>query len=123
MENYTFSYKYSAATNKEVESIRNKYIPREETKLERLKRLDRKAQNAGTVEGLCLGIIGVLVFGIGICIMLGAIEGSFLLSYICCTAGIALMLPAYPVYRYLSKKVKTALTPEILKLSDELIQK
>ena len=123
MENQHFTYNYSAVRNKEVESIRNKYIPREETKLERLKRLDRKAQNAGTVEGLCLGVIGVLVFGIGICIMLGALDGPFILSYLCCTAGIALMLPAYPVYRYLSKKVKTALTPEILKLSDELIQK
>ena len=34
MENNTFSYNYSAVRNKEVESIRRKYMPREESKLE-----------------------------------------------------------------------------------------
>ena len=40
MENNTFSYNYSATRNKEVESIRKKYLPHEESKLETLKRLD-----------------------------------------------------------------------------------
>ena len=44
MENTTFNYTYSAERNKEVESIRNKYMPREESKLERLKKLDLRVQ-------------------------------------------------------------------------------
>ena len=63
MENNTFRYNYSATKNQEVESIRKKYMPHEESKLERLKKLDRRAQEAGMIESLCLGIIGVLVFG------------------------------------------------------------
>ena len=93
MENNTFTYSYSAARNKEVEDIRRKYIPHEESKLERLKRLDRKVQSAGTVEGLCFGIIGAL-----------------------------LMIPAYPIYRRISSKTRAELTPEILSLSEEIIR-
>ena len=33
----TFIYNYSAKENKEVQEIRNKYLPREESKLEELK--------------------------------------------------------------------------------------
>ena len=46
MENNTFSYNYSATKNKEVESIRRKYMPHEESKLERLKKLDLCVQMA-----------------------------------------------------------------------------
>ena len=63
MENNTFSYNYSATRNKEVESIRRKYMPHEESKLERLKKLDLRVQMAGTIESLGFGIVGALVFG------------------------------------------------------------
>ena len=80
MENKSFTYNYSAARNKEVESIRRKYMPREESKLETLKRLDYRVQSAGMIEGLCLGIIGALVFGIGMCFFL---EVCYLVSHLC----------------------------------------
>ena len=80
MENNTFSYNYSAARNKEVESIRNKYIPREESKLERLKKLDLRVQMAGTIESLCFGIVGTLVFGLGMCFFLDVFAGAAWLS-------------------------------------------
>ena len=62
MENTTFNYTYSATRNKEVESIRRKYMPREESKLERLKKLDLRVQMGGTVEILSFGTVGALVF-------------------------------------------------------------
>ena len=40
MENNSFQYTYSAPENQEVLMIREKYIPKEETKLEKLRRLD-----------------------------------------------------------------------------------
>ena len=36
MTDTTFSYRYSAKENKEVQEIRRKYLPREESKLEEL---------------------------------------------------------------------------------------
>ena len=63
--NRVFTYQYSATQNKEVERIRNKYLPREESKLEMLRKLDNRVQSAGMVPALCIGTIGCLVFGIG----------------------------------------------------------
>ena len=67
MNEQTFTYQYSAKQNKEVEHIRNKYLPKKASKLEMLKKLDRKARTAGQWQALTLGIVGCLVFGVGMC--------------------------------------------------------
>ena len=122
MENNTFSYNYSATRNKEVESIRNKYIPREESKLERLKKLDLRVQTAGTIEGLCFGVVGALVFGLGMCFFLDVFAGEVWLTALLMVLGTIIMIPAYPIYRRIARKTKTELTPEILRLSEEIMK-
>ena len=122
MENNTFSYNYSAARNKEVESIRRKYMPHEERKLERLKKLDLRVQMAGTVESLCFGVVGALIFGIGMCFFLDVFAGAAWLSALFMIIGSLIMIPAYPIYRKIAQKTKTELTPEILRLSEEIIK-
>ena len=77
----TFVYKYSAKENKEVQEIRNKYLPREESKLEELKRLDYMVQRSGIIESLCFGIGGALVFGLGLCLAMQIIgNGIFMIT-------------------------------------------
>ncbi len=122
MENTTFSYNYSAARNKEVESIRRKYILHEESKIETLKRLDRKVQGAGVIESLCFGIIGALVFGIGMSIFLEVFSGAAWLTALLMILGTLLMIPAYPIYRRIALKTKAELTPEILRLTEEIMK-
>lgn len=122
MENNTFHYNYSAARNREIESIRQKYIPCEESKLEKLKKLDLRVQSAGMIESLCLGVIGALVFGIGMCFFLDVFAGAAWLSALFMIIGAFIMIPAYPIYRRIARKTKTALTPEILRLSEEMIK-
>ena len=122
MENKSFTYNYSAARNKEVESIRRKYMPHEESKLETLKRLDYRVQTAGMVESLCFGIIGALVFGVGMCFFLDVFAGAAWLTAILMICGTLLMIPAYPIYRRIARKTKAELTPEILRLSEEIMK-
>ena len=122
MENKSFTYNYSAARNKEVESIRRKYMPHEESKLEKLKRLDYRVQMAGMIEGLCFGIIGALVFGVGMCFFLDVFAGAAWLTAILMICGTLLMIPAYPIYRRIARKTKAELTPEILRLSEEIMK-
>lgn len=122
MENTTFSYNYSAARNKEVENIRKKYMPKEESKLEKLKKLDLRVQMAGTIEGLCFGIIGALVFGVGLCFFLEVFTGAAWLSALFMIIGAIIMIPAYPIYKKIALKTRTELTPEILRLSEEIIK-
>ena len=122
MENNTFTYQYSAKTNKEVEAIRSRYLPHEASKLEKLRKLDFKAQSAGQIESLCLGVIGCLIFGIGMCFGLDVFAGGDWLTAIFCVIGTLVMIPAYPVYKRISKKIKSELTPEILRLSEEIMK-
>ena len=122
MENNTFSYTYSATRNKEVESIRRKYMPHEESKLETLKRLDYRVQTAGMIESLCFGIIGALVFGVGMCFFLDVFAGAAWLTALLMVLGAVIMIPAYPIYRRIARKTKTELTPEILRLSEEIMK-
>lgn len=116
----TFSYSYSARDAKEIQEIRSKYLPREESKLERLKRLDRRAQDAGMLESLTVGMVGFLLFGTGFCMAGGVIGGGIAFAAVIMAISIFPIAIAYPLYRKISKRVKTELTPQILQLADEI---
>ena len=122
MENKPFTYNYSAVRNKEVENIRRKYLPEEESKLETLQRLDCKVQSAGMIESLCFGIIGALVFGVGMCFFLEVFAGATWITVLFMIIGTLLMIPAYPIYKKIARKTKAELTPEILRLSEEIMK-
>ncbi|MBQ8372545.1 MAG: hypothetical protein IJX38_06395 [Clostridia bacterium] len=122
MENTeVFTYNYSAKKKNEIENIRSRYLPKEENKIEILRKLDNRVKMAGTVESLVIGIIGCLVFGVGMCFGLGALPGAAWLAYLLGAVGFVVMLPAYPVYRYISRNTREKIAPEILRLSDELM--
>lgn len=122
MENNVFNYRYSATQNKEVERIRERYLPKEESKLDALRRLDRRVQSAGTLTGLIVGIVGCLLFGIGMCYGLDVFAGADIWTLLFCILGAAVMLPAYPIYRRIAHRTKEKLTPEILRLSEEIMK-
>ena len=120
MNENAFSYTYSAPENQEVLNIRKKYLPREETKLEELKRLDHLVQNSGVTESLCAGIGGCLVFGLGLCLAMEVIGHMIWLGVILGLVGTVGMLAAFPVYRKYFNKAKAQHTPRILELAAEL---
>ena len=118
-ENF-FNYTYNASSKQEALQIRNKYLPKEESKLDELKRLDRLVQSSGMIAALCVGIISCLIFGVGLCFCLeviGSVTWPGILFGIVGTAG---MLVAYPLQRKLQKKAKQKYVPRILELSKEL---
>ena len=122
MEN-TFSYKYSAKENAEVQAIRKKYLPKSESKLDELKRLDETVQASGMVESLCAGIGGALIFGLGLCLAMQVIGSGLVMMIIGVLIGIvgmAGMLVAYPVYRKVFSATKEKYAPRILELTAEL---
>ena len=106
----------------DIENIINKYLPKEESKMDILKNLDSRVQTAGMTEGLTVGIVGCLIFGIGICFGLDVLQGADWLTLLFCGIGVVTMIPAYPIYKRIAKKTKEKLTPEILRLSDEIIK-
>ena len=62
MENNNgFTYSYSAEKKNEAETIRRKYLPREETPLERLKSLDARVGRAGVIDSLVMGVKSIRI--------------------------------------------------------------
>ena len=120
MNENAFSYTYSATCNQEVLDIRKKYLPREETKLEELKRLDRLVQTSGVTESLCAGIGGCLVFGLGLCLAMKVIGKMIWLGVILGLIGAVGMLTAFPVYQKFFNKAKERHRARILELVAEL---
>ena len=117
---HSFSYTYRAKENQEVLNIRKKYLPQEETKIEELKRLDGLVQNSGVMESLIVGILGCLVFGLGMCLAMKVIGNAMWLGVLLGLAGAIGMGFAYPVNRKCYNKVKNQHLPRILELTAEL---
>ena len=115
-----FSYTYSAPANQEVLNIRRKYLPQEESKLDELKRLDRTVQNSGVMEALIVGVVGCLIFGVGMCFGLGVFGTVTWPAVIFGLIGTVGMIFAYPVNRKCYNKAKNVHLPRILELAAEL---
>lgn len=119
--NNQFTYQYSSTQKKEVEELRKKYLPKEESKIEILNKLDSLVQRAGVIEAMSVGICGCLVFGIGLCFGLNVFTGGLWLAFIFGIIGVIVMCFAYPIYKLLKKNAKAKYAPEIIRLSEEII--
>lgn len=120
--NETFNYTYSATEQEEVRKIREKYIPKSEDKLERLRALDESVTKRGTVVSVIIGILGTLIFGIGMCCCLVWASRWFVPGIIIGVFGIALTASAYPIYSHITAVEREKIAPEIIKLTDELMK-
>ena len=122
-----FSFTYSAAQQQEVEHIRKKYLPQEENKMERLRKLHRSAGKKAQAWSIAVGVIGALILGAGMSLCmteLGAALGNLamLIGILIGIVGMVLVALAYPVYNRVLKKQREHIAPEILRLTDELLK-
>lgn len=127
MENNAFEYTYSAQRQKEVEAIRKKYLPKEEDRMEDLRRLHGIPTQRAKVRSLFWGILGALILGTGMSLTmteLGSALGEFamVLGILVGLVGLVLVALAYPVYNRTLKKEREKIAPEILRLTDELLK-
>ena len=118
----SFTYTYSASQREDLERIRRKYLPPEEDKLAKLRRLDKSALRKGTIAALTVGIVGTLLLGLGMCCTIVWMGAMFIPGIIIGTAGIALVALASPIYAHITKKERERIAPEILRLTDELLK-
>lgn len=126
----TFQYTYAAKEQAEVESIRKKYLPQEESKLEQLRRLDRSASQKAQTCALSLGIVGTLILGTGMSLAmtdlakhLGMAENfAMLVGVLVGVIGLVLVALAYPVYNRVLIRERKRIAPQILQLTEDLLQ-
>ena len=128
MENKeNFSYTYNAQQQKEVESIREKYLPRETDKMQALRKLHAVPTQKAQSASIAVGVIGALILGTGMSLCMtgiGAALGALaiVLGVVIGLAGMILVALAYPVYIRTLQKEREKIAPEILRLTDELLK-
>lgn len=126
----TFQYTYCAKAQSEIESIRKKYLPPQEDRLEQLRRLDRSVSQKAQAWAIVLGTVGALTLGAGMSLFmtdLGELLGVYRtlamgIGIGIGVIGLVLVALAYPVYNRIVKKERRRIAPEILRLSDELMK-
>lgn len=127
MENHSFEYTYSAQRQQEIEEIRKAYLPKEEDKMDRLRRLHAIPTRKAKAAAIAVGVIGALILGTGMSLCmtdLGAALGdvAMIFGILVGLIGMVLVAAAYPIYKRSLKKERMKIAPEILRLSDELTQ-
>ena len=107
---------------KEINKIKGAYEPQEETKLEKLKRLNARVKRPARIFAYVLGIIGALILGTGMCLAMNVIGGGRMIEGIVIgVSGIIITTLNYPLYKGLLKSRKEKYKDEIISLSNELL--
>jgi len=121
-KNTTFQYTYSAREQEEIKRIRNKYLPKEENKMELLRRLDAQVTQKATMYSMIVGIIGTLILGIGMCCCMIWADSVFVLGIIVGVIGMGILALAYPLYNRTIKTERERIAPEVLRLTEDLMK-
>lgn len=125
--NHSFEYSYSAAQKQEVEAIRKKYLPKEEDKMEQLRRLHYSATQKAQAASIALGVIGTLIFGLGLSLCLTDLSGflggtAMFVGIPVGLGGLVMLALAYPVYNTVLRRERKKIAPEILRLTEDLLK-
>ena len=126
-QNDSFKMTYSAQQQEEIQSIRQKYVPKEESKMDKLRALDARVSQKATMVSVIVGVIGAMILGCGMSLIMsdfGAALGvaAFPVGIAAGVLGIALVALAYPAYQRTLKKEREKIAPQILQLTDELMK-
>lgn len=124
----SFNYTYSAKQQAEIDSIRQKYLPREEDKMERLRKLDAGVTQKANAIAIIIGVVGALILGFGMSLFMTDIGDALGLrkdlempiGIAIGAVGIVLVSAAYPIYQRVIKKERERIAPEVIRLTDEL---
>lgn len=123
-----FTYTYSAQVNREVQSIREKYLPRQKTGLETLKELDARVKRPANMFGYTYGSISAVIMGAGMSLVMTDIgtviglAGAMVPGIAIGVVGMIMTLTTYPIYKNILNARKMKYAPEILALSDKIMK-
>lgn len=118
----SFYYTYSAPEQQKVKKIRERYLPKEESKLDQLRRLDESVTKKGMALSLMTGTVSSLILGIGMCCCMVWGGWLFIPGIVIGIVGIIGVSMAYPMYTKVTKRERERIAPEILRLTDELMK-
>lgn len=128
-----FSYTYSAKEQAEIKRIRDKYDSahnEKEDKMTRLRRLDASVVQRAQMISLIFGVVGTLILGTGMSLIMTDLavslgvsaDTALILGVTIGVIGGVIASLAYPVYNATLSRMRKKVSPEIIRLTDELMK-
>ena len=111
-----------------VQKIRTQYTEKQHTELDELKALDTKVKRPANVFAYIYGSISAIVMGTGMSLVMteiGAIIGlasTMVPGIVIGVVGMGMALTTYPIHQNMLNTRRKKYAPEILKLSDKIMQ-
>ncbi len=113
-----FSYRYSKSESEEMKELRDKYVPREKTNLEKIREIDQAVTRDSGILAYTIGIVSALILGLGMCMTM--VWQSLFIPGICIgLIGIVGVAITYPLYRSKVGKLRRANSEKVRQLSAE----
>lgn len=106
-----------------VQQIRSQYEDKGTSKLEQLKKLDRKIKLPAEIVAYTIGIIGSLVLGIGLCLAMKVIGNIMPLGIVIGCVGIIMVSINYFIYKQIVSIRKRKYGNAVIELADEMLNK
>ena len=88
--------------------------------MEMLRKLDESTTRMPKIAAMTIGIIGALVLGVGMCFSMVWTD-FFILGVIVGILGIAVCCANYPIYKKMVAAKKAEIAPQIIQLSNEIV--
>jgi hypothetical protein len=110
-----------------VQKIRTQYIEKQHTELDELKALDAKVKKPANVFAYTYGAAGAIVMGAGMSLVMtdiGSVVGlaSAMVPGIAIgVVGMGMALTTYPIYKRILNSRKKKYAPEIMALSEKIM--
>ena len=111
-----------------VQKIRTQYTEKQHTELDALKALDSKVKKPANVFAYIYGSVSAVIMGTGMSLVMTEIgemiglTNAMVPGIVIGVVGMGMALSTYPIYKKLLNARKKKYAPEILKLSDKIMQ-
>ena len=111
-----------------VQKIRTQYTEKQSSGLDELKALDAEVKKPANVFAYTYGSVGAIVMGAGMSLVMtdiGAVIGltaTMVPGIVIGVVGMGMALTTYPIYKRILGSRKKKFAPQIMELSEKLIQ-
>lgn len=106
---------------KYAQRVIKEYGVHEENDFDQLRKLDRKAKRPAEIFAYVYGTVSLLVFGLGMCLVLGVIGDIFPLGVALGIVGIGMMVSTLFIYKKMFESGKKKYGAEILRISGGIL--
>ena len=112
-----------------AQKIRAQYMEQQNTELDALRALDAKAKRPANTFSYLFGGLGAVIMGCGMSLVMTDIgvtlglENAMVPGIVIGVIGLAIALINYPLYKRILRGRKQKYAPEILALSEQLMNK